>query len=229
MSALTDSPERKGSAAADERYVEVANGKNGSLGDGLSDHDRKVLTRKILWKLDLWYASERSALQSQAHEHLTDVLTSRILPVLTLLFLCSFLDRTNVGNAKTYFLEKDLHMLDTQYQTGLAVYYATYIAVEIPSNLVLKKISPKIWLPFLTIIWGIITMCLGFVTNYAGFVAVRALLGIAEGGLLPGMVGNSSLLCCFLLTIGDRYFTCPACTRVQRWLFDLVFSTRLPH
>lgn len=52
----------------------------------------------------------------------------------------------------------------------------------------LKKASPKIWLPFLTAIWGIITMCLGFVQNFAGFVAVRALLGIAEGGLLPGMV-----------------------------------------
>jgi hypothetical protein len=59
---------------------------------------------------------------------------------------------------------------------------------ELPSNLVLKKASPKLWLPFLTAIWGIITMCLGFVQNYAGFVAVRALLGIAEGGLLPGMV-----------------------------------------
>lgn len=61
---------------------------------------------------------------------------------------------------------------------------------ELPSNLVLKKASPKLWLPFLTVVWGIITMCLGFVQNYGGFVAVRALLGIAEGGLLPGMVSN---------------------------------------
>lgn len=59
---------------------------------------------------------------------------------------------------------------------------------ELPSNLVLKKASPKIWLPFLTALWGIITMCLGFVQNFAQFTAVRALLGIAEGGLLPGMV-----------------------------------------
>lgn len=52
----------------------------------------------------------------------------------------------------------------------------------------LKKASPKIWLPFLAAVWGIITMCLGFTQNFAGFVAVRALLGVAEGGLLPGMV-----------------------------------------
>lgn len=37
-------------------------------------------------------------------------------------------------------------------------------------------------------VWGIITMCLGFVRNFVGFVAVRAILGVAEGGLLPGMV-----------------------------------------
>ncbi|CAI7626837.1 unnamed protein product [Penicillium viridicatum] len=127
-------------------------------------HQQK-LTRKVLWKLDI-----------------------HILPILALLFLMSFLDRTNVGNAKIIGLEADLSITDHQYDIGLAVFYLTYICSELPSNLVLKKASPKIWLPFLTAIWGIITMCLGFVQNFAGFVAVRALLGIAEGGLLPGMV-----------------------------------------
>jgi hypothetical protein len=40
----------------------------------------------------------------------------------------------------------------------------------------------------LTAVWGILTMSLGFVRNFASFVTVRALLGVAEGGLLPGMV-----------------------------------------
>ncbi|KAK3948900.1 major facilitator superfamily domain-containing protein [Pseudoneurospora amorphoporcata] len=129
-----------------------------------SEHHRNM-TRRILWKMD-----------------------TRVLPVLALLFLCSFLDRTNVGNAKIIGLEQDLNISNTQYNQGLAVFYATYIASELPSNLVLKKITPKIWLPFLAIIWGLITMCLGFVQNFGSFFGVRALLGIAEGGLLPGMV-----------------------------------------
>lgn len=62
------------------------------------------------------------------------------------------------------------------------------ILSELPSNLVLKKMSPRIWLPLLTALWGTLTMCLGFVTSFGSFVAVRALLGVAEGGLLPGMV-----------------------------------------
>ncbi|KAJ5847110.1 hypothetical protein N7534_010779 [Penicillium rubens] len=147
------------------RVLELEEAKKAPLDQyGDLSHQQK-LTRKILWKLDI-----------------------HILPILALLFLMSFLDRTNVGNAKIIGLEAELSITDHQYNVGLAVFYLTYICSELPSNLVLKKASPKIWLPFLTGIWGIITMCLGFVQNFAGFVAVRALLGIAEGGLLPGMV-----------------------------------------
>lgn len=52
---------------------------------------------------------------------------TRVLPILSLLFLCSFLDRTNVGNAKIIGLAKDLDMTNLQYNQGLAVFYATYI------------------------------------------------------------------------------------------------------
>ncbi|KAI0007662.1 MFS general substrate transporter [Xylariaceae sp. FL0662B] len=137
----------------------------GDLSAGQIDTADTRMTRQILLKLD-----------------------TRILPALALLFLCSFLDRTNVGNARLYGLEEDTGMTDLQYDQGLAVFYATYILSEIPSNLILKKLTPQVWLPCLTFMWGVVAMCLGFVQNFAGFVAVRALLGLTEGGLLPGIV-----------------------------------------
>jgi MFS family permease len=136
---------------------------------GQAEHNA-TLTRRLLWKLD-----------------------TRILPALALLLLCSFLDRTNVGNAKLYNFEKDLGMTDQQYDQGLAVFFATFIASELPSNLILKKATPRIWLPFLAFAWGVIAMCLGFIQNFAGFVALRALLGLAEGGLVPGIVCRGSI------------------------------------
>ncbi|OJJ35767.1 hypothetical protein ASPWEDRAFT_41009 [Aspergillus wentii DTO 134E9] len=144
--------------------IEDAPRKSLDLISGDFEHQQK-LTRSILFKLD-----------------------TRILPILAILFLCSFLDRTNVGNAKILGLEEDLNITNHQYDIGLAVYYLTYICSEVPSNLIIKKASPRVWLPFLTVIWGIITMSLGFVRNFADFVGVRFVLGIAEGGLLPGMV-----------------------------------------
>ncbi|KAI8626530.1 major facilitator superfamily domain-containing protein [Xylariaceae sp. FL1651] len=134
-------------------------------GDAVDRGINKSLERKVLWKLD-----------------------TRILPILALLFLCSFFDRTNVGNARLYGLEAEIGITDHQYDTGLAVYYATYIFGEIPSNLILKKVTPSIWLPFLAFFWGIIAMSTGFIKNFSHFVAVRALLGLCEGGLLPGMI-----------------------------------------
>ncbi|KAK3356550.1 putative MFS transporter [Lasiosphaeria hispida] len=133
--------------------------------DSHNDQSERAVTRRLLQKLD-----------------------SRILPILILLVLCSFLDRTNVGNAKLYNLEADLGMTNNQYNQGLAAFYPLYIAAEIPSNLVLKKVTPRIWIAFLTFLWGIVCMCLGFVHNFAQFVSLRAILGLAEGGLFPGMV-----------------------------------------
>ncbi|KAI0967220.1 major facilitator superfamily domain-containing protein [Xylaria arbuscula] len=125
----------------------------------------KKLERRVLWKLD-----------------------TRILPLLALLFLCSFFDRTNVGNARLYGLEQEIGIVDQQYETGLAVFYATYIFSEIPSNLILKKVTPSVWLPCLAFFWGIVAMSTGFIKIYPQFVAIRALLGLCEGGLLPGMI-----------------------------------------
>ncbi|KAJ4161950.1 hypothetical protein NW765_010039 [Fusarium oxysporum] len=53
------------------------------------------LTRRVLFKTD-----------------------TRVLPSLALLFLCSFLDRTNVGNAKIIGMEKDLGLTNLQYSQG---------------------------------------------------------------------------------------------------------------
>ncbi|CCF44133.1 hypothetical protein CH063_13634, partial [Colletotrichum higginsianum] len=62
----------------------------------------------------------------ERQRHLTKTLL--VLPLLALLFLCSFLDRTNVGNAKIIGMEEDLGISNSQYNQGLAVFYATYIA-----------------------------------------------------------------------------------------------------
>ena len=73
---------------------------------------------------------------------------------------------------------------------GIDLYANAVYDSEIPSNLILKKISPQVWLPALVVMWGIVCMCLGFVKNYAEFMVVRAILGLTEGGLLPGMVSG---------------------------------------
>ncbi|KAJ7044150.1 major facilitator superfamily domain-containing protein [Mycena alexandri] len=108
----------------------------------------------------------------------------RLIPILTLLYLLSFLDRTNVGNAKLLGLTTDLHVGAPQYNTGLALYFVAYVIFEVPAN----RFNPQLWLPTLTLVWGIVSICQGLVKNQAGFFGIRFLLGATEAGLFPGVI-----------------------------------------
>lgn len=112
----------------------------------------------------------------------------RLLPAVGILYLLSFLDRSNVGNARIEGLLDDVHITGNQYLTGLTLYFVGYVLFEIPCNIILKRTTPRIWLPTLTIVWGIVATLMGIVHNLAGFLLSRFFLGVAESGLFPGVV-----------------------------------------
>ncbi|KAF3347837.1 hypothetical protein VD0002_g3222 [Verticillium dahliae] len=110
-----------------------------------------------------------------------------IVPPVMLLYLLSFLDRVNIGNARLYGLEEDLGLEGNQFQIAVSVLFVTYILSETPSNLVIKYFTPSRYLAFLTVSWGIVATLTGIVQNYAGLLACRVILGALEGGLFPGL------------------------------------------
>ncbi|OCK82494.1 MFS general substrate transporter [Lepidopterella palustris CBS 459.81] len=106
----------------------------------------------------------------------------RLIPMLALLYLLSFLDRGNIGNAKIEGLTEDLHMTGPQYNWCLTVFFFTYAAFEVPSNLLLKRLRPSIWLPTIMVAWGVVMTLMGIVQNYHGLLAARLFLGVTEAG-----------------------------------------------
>jgi sugar phosphate permease len=111
----------------------------------------------------------------------------RLIPMLALLYLLSFLDRGNIGNAKIEGLTEDLGMSGAQYNWCLTVFFFTYAAFEVPSNLLLKKLRPSIWLPTIMVAWGIVMTLMGIVKSYEGLLVARVFLGVTEAGLFPGV------------------------------------------
>lgn len=97
------------------------------------------------------------------------------------------LDRVNIGNARLYGLEEDLGLEGDQYQIAVSLLFVTYIASELPSNLVIKKFTPSRWLSFITTAWGIVATLTGITQSFGGLVACRIILGALEGGLFPGL------------------------------------------
>ncbi|KAK2026761.1 major facilitator superfamily transporter [Colletotrichum zoysiae] len=112
---------------------------------------------------------------------------TRLIPMLALLYLLSFLDRGNIGNAKIEGLQEDLNITPDQYNLCLTVFFFTYAAFEVPSNLLLKKLRPSVWLPTIMVSWGVVMTLMGIVKNYHGLLVARIFLGLAEAGLFPGV------------------------------------------
>ncbi|KAF5021623.1 hypothetical protein F66182_6323 [Fusarium sp. NRRL 66182] len=112
----------------------------------------------------------------------------KLLPAVGILYLLSFLDRSNVGNARIEGMIDDLNMSGNQYLTGLTLYFVGYVIFEIPCNIILKRTTPRLWLPTLTFAWGIVATLLGIVQDLTGFLIARFFLGVTESGLFPGVV-----------------------------------------
>ncbi|KFY04986.1 hypothetical protein O988_00359 [Pseudogymnoascus sp. VKM F-3808] len=161
-------------------------------------------------KMDGNEQSERVVDFSQVDEAKTlRKMDIRLIPALTILYLLSFLDRGNIGNANIQGLSDDLGLSDSQYNLCLTVFFFTYCFFEIPSNLLLKKFRPSIYLPTIMVLWGTCTVCLGVVHNYHGLLVVRIMLGVAEAGLYPGIA---------------YYLTMWYCTAEMQWRQGLFYS-----
>ncbi|KAF5502178.1 putative transporter [Colletotrichum aenigma] len=164
------------------------------LENGQPEH----LTRKDeIGRIDAIATAQGTTLASFAHLDEKKILRKasafittmdiRLIPMLALLYLLSFLDRGNIGNAKIEGLQEDLGMTSDQYNWCLTVFFFTYAAFEVPSNLLLKKLRPSIWLPTIMVAWGTVMTLMGIVRNYHGLLVARIFLGVTEAGLFPGV------------------------------------------
>ncbi|KAK2050111.1 major facilitator superfamily transporter [Colletotrichum somersetense] len=131
---------------------------------GKTLEERAAIDKKLMWKVDLW-----------------------LVPWLSLLYLLSFLDRTNIGNARLAGMEDDLHMEKSDYNLSLTIFFISYAVFEPATNALLKRLTPRIFFTGIIVCWGIIMTLMGLCHNFSGLLAARWFLGIAEAGLFPGV------------------------------------------
>jgi len=111
-----------------------------------------------------------------------------IVPLTTFLYLLCFLDRTNIGNARIQGMGAELDLnKGVKFNWVTSIFYIVYMFVEVPSNIILKMIGPKYYLPLLVLGFGFVSMCTAFVHKFETLLVARAFLGVFEGGVMPGL------------------------------------------
>lgn len=110
----------------------------------------------------------------------------RLVPLLFLAMFFNYLDRINIGFASLR-MNHDLGLSPAAFGFGASVFFAGYMLLEVPSNMMLHRLGARIWLARILISWGLVAALTAFAGGAKGFIALRFLLGIAEAGFLPGL------------------------------------------
>ena len=120
---------------ASENVSEKYNQANLSLAENEDDHFivDDAMEKTLNWKCDF-----------------------KLLPPLIYLFLITFIDRTNIANAKIEGMTTDLEMKGNDYNMSLWILNIPYICLAVPSNLLMKKgfVKPHVYLAGIMFCWG---------------------------------------------------------------------------
>lgn len=111
----------------------------------------------------------------------------RLMWFLVLLFIFSYLDRINMSFA-ALSMNRDLGLTATTFGVASSMFYVMYVVAEIPSNLAMRRVGARLWIPRIMITWGLASMACVFAIGPKSLYLLRALVGLAEAGFMPGIL-----------------------------------------
>ncbi|KAK3323338.1 major facilitator superfamily domain-containing protein [Cercophora scortea] len=151
-------------------------------------------SRERITGFDAALMGARTTLSSAEEKKLLRRMDWHLIPLLAVMYMVKTVDFTNVANARVMDrgtpqnILTELAISSDAYNFVTTAYYIPYIIAETPSNLLVKYCKPSVWQARIMISWGIVLCCHAAVTNAGGLYAVRALLGLFEAGLWPGIL-----------------------------------------
>lgn len=110
-----------------------------------------------------------------------------LLPTLWVLYLNNYLDRTNIAQARLNTIEEDLNMGPEDYNIAVSVLTVGYMLAQLPSNMLLTRVRPGIYLPATVMIWSAVSASTAAASSPETLFVIRFFLGITEAPLFPGV------------------------------------------
>ncbi|KAH0344176.1 NAD(P)-binding protein, partial [Aureobasidium melanogenum] len=115
-----------------------------------------------------------------------------VLPMMCFVFFCQYLDKQSLSYASVAGLIQDLKMDASQYSWCSSIFYIGQLVSEYPFIYLMSRLRLTKLVGFTIVVWGGICMCPAAPVDFAGFAAVRFLLGFSEGAVSPAFVTITS-------------------------------------
>jgi len=149
--------------------------------DGVDTIVKANVKRK--WQSYIWDTLDKSP----EERHFLFKLDAALLTFASLGYFIKYLDQSNINNAFVSGMKEQLNLYGNELNYMQTAWTVGYVIGEIPSNILLTRIRPSIWLPSCEIVWTILTMCLSRCNSASQVYALRFFIGLAESAFYPGM------------------------------------------
>ncbi|KAJ5617056.1 hypothetical protein N7537_002170 [Penicillium hordei] len=130
----------------------------------------------------------RYIIVGDAEKKLVRKIDLHLMPSIFILYLFSYIDRSNIGLANIAGMEEDLHLTSHQCYIAVIVWIIGYTISAVPSNMILSRTRPSVFLPIITFAWGPVAALIGAVRNQSQLITPRFLLAVFEVGFSPAVI-----------------------------------------
>lgn len=118
--------------------------------------------RKLLWKIDLI-----------------------IVPLLAITLILAAVDKVIIANAAIYGMKDDTHLKGNDYSWVGSMFYFGYLLFEFPAAYFTQRLPVAKFLVGNVVAWGVLMLCTGATSNFAGLATCRFIMGTAEVPVFP--------------------------------------------
>ncbi|KAK4160537.1 major facilitator superfamily domain-containing protein [Cladorrhinum sp. PSN259] len=125
-----------------------------------AEEERRVL-RKVDWRIMLWA---------------------------WIMFCALDIHRRNINRAISDNMLKEIGMNTNDFNYGQSIFLGAFLAAELPSGLISKRIGADRWIPTIMVAWSIVSGSQAFISTKTHFYVIKVLLGLLMGGFIPDIV-----------------------------------------
>ncbi|KAK3937976.1 major facilitator superfamily domain-containing protein [Diplogelasinospora grovesii] len=140
-------------------------------------------TPKSTWKSHLWDTLDKSP----EERRFLFKLDAALLTFASLGYFIKYLDQININNAFVSGMKEDLKLFGNELNYIQTCWTVGYVIGEIPSNMLLTRVRPSIWIPACEVTWSVLTILLSKCSNVTQVYVLRFFIGLAESAFYPGM------------------------------------------
>ncbi|RMY85031.1 hypothetical protein D0864_07409 [Hortaea werneckii] len=181
----------KGEKVAHGRVVSPSlDGKDSSETPASIDHGESQDIAADLFKEMLQYSEDELESRAKAVRWKLDLI---IVPLVAVTHGLQFLNKTSLNFASAYDLREDLGLSGHRFAWSAAIFNFGFLFWSLPTNLIIQRVPIGRYTGLHILLWSLLVCLHAVARNYAGMLALRFFLGMAEAGIAPSCMNIISM------------------------------------